>query len=43
MEYTKPDLVLIGRAETLVLGGGNKPGDPAGHTSSVFGDLEFED
>jgi hypothetical protein len=42
MKYTKPELVLTGQAESLVLGapvGGGEPG-PNPHAGSIF---EFED
>jgi hypothetical protein len=41
-EYTKPEVVLTGQAETLVLGGpgGTGEGDPNPRACSVF---EFED
>jgi hypothetical protein len=44
MEYTKPELVLNGRAESLVLGSMQPPpGDPGGTTTSAGACLEFED
>lgn len=44
MEYTKPELVLIGQAESLVLGTGPHHGDPIpGLTTSGASELEFED
>jgi hypothetical protein len=45
MEYTKPELVLTGQAESLVLGSMGSGGDPNSFpTSSRFApDLEFED
>jgi len=46
MEYSKPELILTGQAEDLVLGGSPNPGDPANpgsnaHQASSI--LEFED
>jgi hypothetical protein len=44
MDYTKPELILIGQAESLVLGVKLGMGDPGNPISShVPGSLEFED
>jgi hypothetical protein len=45
MQYTKPELVLLGQAETLVQHSpGPHPGDPGpASTTSHNASLEFED
>jgi hypothetical protein len=45
MEYTKPELVMIGQAESLVLGSSGPSHDPVtgGNHSSGASVLEFED
>jgi hypothetical protein len=41
MEYTKPELNVIGVAETLVLG--NRPSGPEGIDTKVASSFEFEE
>ncbi len=45
MEYTKPELILLGKAESLVLGFQGPGPDPAysAVTSSIGAAFEFED
>jgi hypothetical protein len=44
MEYTKPELVLTGQGESLVLGApGPNTSDPGPVNSRFASDLEFED
>jgi hypothetical protein len=44
MEYARPELILIGQAESLILGGPSGMGDPgSAETSHAPSILEFED
>jgi hypothetical protein len=43
MEYTKPELVLVGQAESLVLGHTGQHMEPGTPSQTQSSDLEFAD